>query len=178
MLISISELKEVYTDKNFSSMNDKRLERKLEAIEKAIREYTHEHFRNRFKSSVAICENGDIYCITDFYQIGDTIEITQSKLNDGLYVVTGKEVGYITVDRPILDSDYMVVSLVEYPADIVEGAIELLDYECNGKKKQWIASESISRHSVSYRQYDGNNTIFGYPAELFSFAKKYSRWLT
>jgi hypothetical protein len=63
-----------------------------------------------------------------------------------------------------------------YPPDVVEGAFEMLKYNVSGTRERGgagIASEALSRHSVSYVAQDGNNTIGGYPAALMGFLKPY-----
>lgn len=60
-----------------------------------------------------------------------------------------------------------------YPPDVVEGALALLNWDNGGRDNIGIASEGLSRHSVSYVAYDGNNTISGYPAALMGFLRPY-----
>lgn len=63
-----------------------------------------------------------------------------------------------------------------YPPDVVEGALQMLIYNASGTRESGgagIASETLSRHSVSYVTQDGNNTIAGYPAALVGFLKPY-----
>lgn len=64
---------------------------------------------------------------------------------------------------------------IEYPADIKLGAINLLKWEMEMREKAGVASETISRHSVTYKSGDGKNTINGYPAELMGFLKPYMK---
>ena len=63
-----------------------------------------------------------------------------------------------------------------YPPDVAEGALQMLIYNASGTRERGgagIASETLSRHSVSYVAQDGNNTIGGYPAALMGFLKPY-----
>lgn len=178
MLMSIEELKKIYTDKDFSKFSDDRLKMKLEAIEIVIRNYTHNNFQNIDIRTDAISVNNYIFGSFLYFKVGDTVQITNSRINDGLYTIVESENGAIKLDRDIYDSS-MTITKIEYPIDVIDGAIELLDWECNQKgKKQGISSETISRHSVSYKQYDEKNTVEGFPSELFKFAKKYIRWVT
>lgn len=67
---------------------------------------------------------------------------------------------------------------IEYPADIKLGVLELYKYAQSGiaeKAKQGIASETISRHSVSYQAPTKAETIAGYPASLMGFIDPYRR---
>ena len=63
----------------------------------------------------------------------------------------------------------------EYPMDVKMGAINLLKWEMNNREKVGVASESISRHSVTYFDMAGDNSIMGYPKALMGFLKPYMR---
>jgi len=65
--------------------------------------------------------------------------------------------------------------VIEYPADIKLGAINLLKWEMEMRDNTGIASETISRHSVTYQAQDGTNTVNGYPAALMGFLKPYMK---
>lgn len=65
--------------------------------------------------------------------------------------------------------------VVVYPADVKLGAINLLKWELEMRDKIGIASETISRHAVSFQSYDGTNTILGYPSSLMGFLKPYRK---
>lgn len=62
---------------------------------------------------------------------------------------------------------------IHYPADIKLGVIEMLKWDLTSREKTGIASESLSRHSVSYQALDGTNTINGYPAIMMGFLRPY-----
>jgi hypothetical protein len=182
MLISVNDLKKIYSDYDFSNVDDKRLERRLQSIEHAIIEYTHNHFYNlKCKTK---CFYGVNYLQGDFrkFNIGDTIEIYDSKENDGLYVIVEKPNDLeISLDKDVYQEDgVMKIIKIEYPYDVIDGCVELLDYEFNqkDKSKNGIASETISRHSVSYVQRNDSNSLLGYPKELLGFLKPYVRWRT
>lgn len=177
MLISIDNLNEWYADKDFSKFTDKRLERKLAAIEAAIRRYTLNTFQNRNKRTTAHVSNHVVHGDFTYFKVGDTVQISAS-INAGLYVIQSMTDKTIELDAELYDCEDMLVTVVEYPMDIVDGAIELLDWECNVKSLKGVTSETISRHSVSYKDYNGSNTIEGYPSELFGFARKYCQWRT
>lgn len=179
MLITVTELKEIYTDKEFSKFNDKLLERKLASIESIIRRYTHNNFINRSKRVKGLCADGIVFCDTAYFKEGDTVFITNT-IEDGIYTVKSVEDGKITLNQTIADDKKLMIAPVEYPIDVVDGAVELLDWNLNikGGLKKGIASESISRHSVSYVQYNASNMIEGYPSEMFGFLTKYVEWRT
>lgn len=63
----------------------------------------------------------------------------------------------------------------EYPMDVKMGAVNLLKWDMNNRDKVGIASETISRHSVTYIDQTAANTLMGYPASLMGFLKPYMR---
>ena len=69
---------------------------------------------------------------------------------------------------------YMVDGLIVYPADVKMGVVNLLKWELTSREKAGVASETISRHSVTYRD-ETANTINGYPAHLMGFLKPYMK---
>ena len=179
MLITIDELKELYPG-TFDSYTDKQLTHKLNVIETAIRKYTNNSFQDRFNRGAFMSTGGKLVGDDVMYlSADDTVQITCSRCNDGLYVVKDVQGGTITLESNLIDAEYNLVSKVEYPADVIDGAVQLLEYDLTQKgKKTGIASETISRHSVSYVQYSADNTINGYPAELFGFCSRYVRGRT
>lgn len=175
MLITTTELKSLYPE--YETFNDVLLKRKLEAIETAIRVYTNNNFQNRAVRD-AYYSKGKMLVGADvetYFSVGDTVQITQEPMNNGLYVIEEIQGNAITLDKDMFDSPNNLVTKVQYPLDVVEGAINILKWDMFGREKVGIASESISRHSVSYQTYDGTNTINGYPSMLFGFCKPYMR---
>lgn len=173
MLITAYELKENY--RQFDGIDDGLIFRKLAVIESAIRKHTNNNFQNRNIRFIADIKNGVIQSSSPYLKQGDTIEISNG-INKGLYTVsTVSET--ITTDTELFDSEENLITKIEYPLEVIEGAIDLLDWELvqKGKEKSGIASETISRHSVSYVQRTGDNTINGYPVELFNFCKEYKK---
>lgn len=173
MLITAYGLKENY--RQFDGIDDGLIFRKLAVIESAIRKHTNNNFQNRNIRFIADIKNGVIQGSSPYLKIGDTIEISNG-INKGLYTVsTVSET--ITTDTELFDSAENQITKIEYPLEVIEGAIDLLDWELvqKGKEKSGIASETISRHSVSYVQRTGDNTINGYPVELFNFCKEYKK---
>jgi hypothetical protein len=170
LLISIDELKEY---KEFQNIPDKTLELKLKAIEIAIRQITHNNFQNRLKRICVPSNNNILIGTSPYFKVGDTIEISEN-VNKGLYTIKAITDDYIELDGEIFDEVRNLCTKIEYPADIVAGAIELLKYEFSDvKSKTGIASESLSRHSVTYEKLDNSNTLYGYPTALFGFCSKY-----
>ena len=63
----------------------------------------------------------------------------------------------------------------EYPMDVKMGVVNLLKWDLDMRDKVGVASESISRHSVTYVDQTGANTVIGYPMALMGFLKPYKR---
>lgn len=68
-----------------------------------------------------------------------------------------------------------ITGLVEYPPDVKMGVINLISYDIHNRDKIGIASETISRHSISYSQATGNDSQGGYPASLTTFLHPYMK---
>ena len=165
--------KDVAVMPEFAGMDYDALSRKLEAIENIVRKYTHNNFQN---PQVRICAASDGSCIdgfSDYLKVGDTVQITES-VNAGLYVIERIENGKTYVDKPLYTAPSNVVTKVEYPPDIIEGALNMLKWEITGRNKVGIKSETLSRHSVTYYDMD-SNSVMGYPTALLGFLRPYMR---
>lgn len=181
MLISINDLKTIYCDYDFSKYSDERLKRKLEAIEKSIVEYTGNLFYNRNVKTKCVLVDGELQGDFRAFKEGDTVELYESSINNGVYTISTKQSDYIVILDGLNDyKEPMKMIKIEYPTDVIEGCIELLNYDLNVKNvnKIGVSSESISRHSVSYVQRNDSNMAMGYPSELLNFLKPYMEWRT
>ena len=169
MIIALDIYKQLVPN---DQQNDQVLEMKLQALELMVRKYTNNNFQNR-NVRFECASNIQILDIqTPFLKVGDTVQISQSLYNDGLYVVNDTSNG-ITLDNPLFDEGKMLVTKIEYPSDVVMGVVELMKWEMNNRSKVGIASETISRHSVTYFNMDGDNSIMGYPKSLMGFLRPY-----
>lgn len=174
MIITPIKLKSLYP--KFKDLDDELLTYKLEAIEDAIRAYTNNNFQVRSVREVAYSKGSTLlFEDVPMFKQGDTIQISKSGANDGVYSVVSIENNTITLDKETYLECINLVTLVIYPAAVIQGAVNVLDWDCFKRDKTGIASETISRHSVSYQQYDGTNTISGYPSALFGFCSAYMR---
>ena len=63
----------------------------------------------------------------------------------------------------------------EYPMDVKMGVMNMLNWNLENREKVGIQSETISRHSVTYFNMDGDNSTMGYPKSLLGFLKPYKR---
>lgn len=63
----------------------------------------------------------------------------------------------------------------EYPMDVKMGVMNMLNWDLENRDKVGIQSETISRHSVTYFNMDGDNSTMGFPKSLLGFLKPYKR---
>ena len=63
----------------------------------------------------------------------------------------------------------------DYPPDVKMGVIEMLRWSVNNRDKAGIASETLSRHSVSYFEASEGNYIAGFPLSVVGFLKPYMK---
>lgn len=173
MLISAGDLKSRYT--KFNDIEDDVITRKLSVIEHAIRKHTNNNFQNRLVRFSASVKDGVIKGSSPYLKPLDTIELSNG-INKGIYTVINLDNGIKTIE-PLYDYPEQLITKIEYPIEVIEGAIDLLDWELlkQGKELTGVASESISRHNVSYVQRTNDNTVNGYPIELFNFCNEYKK---
>ena len=173
MIISVAELKRI---PEFSGIGESILQRKLDGIEELIRAYTNNNFQNRNIRFSAPSINGVIKGHLSYLKVGDTLQITDS-INKGLVVITGidRVNRTITFDKTLYDSDINLMTKVEYPASIVDGVINLLQWDVQNRQKVGVQSETLSRHSVTYFAQDEGNQLMGYPSALLGFLKPYCK---
>lgn len=62
-----------------------------------------------------------------------------------------------------------------YPPDVKMGAINMLKWDFESRDKIGIASETVSRHSVTYADASGDNATAGYPKAVLGFLRPYRR---
>lgn len=174
MIITPTDLKYLYP--KFDGEKNEVLAYKLESIENAIREYTNNNFQVRSIRDLAFARGNQLlFDDVPVFKVNDTIQLSKSGANDGVYVVQSVEGNAITIDKELYCETVCFVTLVKYPSMVIQGAINILDWDCFKRDKVGVASETISRHAVSYQQYDGTNTISGYPSMLFGFCTPFMR---
>ena len=168
MIITVEELKAV---SELSSIPDEQLTVMCEGIEDFIRQYTNNNFTVKNVTFNTPSVDGKLETVSPIIKVGDTVLISNSKYNNGVYVLTAMDG---TLDKELFDDDNNKVTLVKYPPAIKLGVIKLLQYNAKMDSKMGISSESISRHSVSYAQ-PSSDSIGGYPSSLMSFLKPYMK---
>ena len=168
MIITVEELKKV---SELSSVPDEQLTVMCEGIEDFIRQYTNNNFIVKNVTFNTPSMNGKLETVSPLFKVGDTVLISNSKYNNGVYVLTAIDG---TLDKELFDDENNKVTLVKYPPAIKLGVVKLLQYNAKMDDKVGISSESLSRHSVSYAQ-PSNDSVGGYPASLMSFLKPYMK---
>jgi hypothetical protein len=175
MILNVSELKQYITTEE----TDQVLEAKLQALELLIRAYTNNNFQIRAFRAVAVAVaqgNKLLFNSPVPFKVGDTLQITESDfMQDELVTVLTVEESSITVSGELSDESGVVVTKVKYPMDVKMGVVNLMKWELDNREKVGVASESISRHSVTYVDQTGDNTIMGYPVALMGFLKPYRK---
>ena len=53
------------------------------------------------------------------------------------------------------------------------GVVNLIKWDIDKRSKVGVQSETLSRHSVTYFNMDGDNSVMGYPKSLLGFLKPY-----
>ena len=170
MIISVEQAKELVVLKDWS---DKRIKMKLDAIEQTIRAYTHNNFQNRSIRSECAVMTQKIYGYVPGLNVGDTIQISESRFSDGLYVVESIDGNFIMLDKTLIDESHALVTKVEYPADVIDCVVELMEWNLNYGGKVGIKSETLSRHSVTYE--DSATLFMGYPVGILNGLKLYMK---
>ena len=111
MIISVEEAKTLVDVK--VGWTDAKILRKLKAIEQTIRAYTNNNFQDRAYRRTADIVGGLFVCeaLTPF-SVDDTVQISESKLNKGLYVVTSADDSTFTVAENVADEKGVLVQVV------------------------------------------------------------------
>ena len=173
MIISVTEIKKLV---DFKDWTDEKIERKLKSIEQTIRSYTNNTFQDRDCRRTADIVGGSLYveALTPF-EVGDTVQISQTSLNKGLFTVSTVDDSWFEVEESVKDEKDVLVTKVEYPADVIDCCINLMEWEINNRSKVGIQSETLSRHSVTYFNQDSGNQVMGYPSSLLGCLKAYRK---
>lgn len=171
MIISVEDLRK-HID---TTLEDSVLEAKLQALELLIRKHTNNNFQNRGIRFQCPIMQTKLYLTTPFLKVGDTIQISESIYSDGIYVIKEVEEEFVVLDKPLFDETDVLVTKVEYPMDVVFGAIDMMKWDLANRDKVGIQSETISRHSVTYFNMDGDNSSMGYPKSLLGFLVPYKK---
>lgn len=173
MLMTVTELRQyVSTDET-----DQVLEAMLQALELSIRAYTNNNFQVRPFRAVAVAIGNTLMVNTAVpFKAGDTLQINESDLQDNaLVTVESVDGGSITVKEDLYDESGVVITKVVYPADVKMGVVNMVKWELDNRDKVGVASETISRHSVTYFDMSGDNSTMGYPKAVLGFLRPYMK---
>lgn len=171
----IVKIEDVMSLPEFMNMDEKQVQKKLDALELLIRKYTNNNFQNRNIRFSASSLGNRIFGCHPFIRVGDTIQISESNVNDGLYVVTEIGDDFIRADSELFPIDNNLVTKIDYPADVQQGVIKLMRWEVESMNRIGIKSETLSRHSVTYFDQDKNNQVMGFPVSLLGFLEIYKK---
>ena len=173
----------IITLENAQKFNPSVTQEELDGVEKAIRKEANNPFQNlaaRFHQLIFENENKIIvFDDVEGLRKGDTVQVSNSKWNDGLYVIESIEGNSITLQgEPRLFSGSnkeAFITKVEYPADIIAGVQKLLQYDAKMVDKIGLKSKTVSRMSETYFDQNSTESIAGYPAAMMSFIDKHRR---
>ena len=171
MIISVEDFKKHVE----TTLEDSVLGGKLQALELLIRKHTNNNFQNRGIRFQCNIMQTKLYLTTPFLKKGDTVQLSESIYSDGIYVIKEVEESFVVLDKPLYDETDVLVTKVEYPMDVVMGAINMMKWDLENRDKVGIQSETISRHSVTYFNMDGDNSSMGYPKSLLGFLVPYKK---
>lgn len=173
MIISIEKARQLV---NLDDWTDEKIRMKLKSIEQTIRKYTNNNFQDRAFRRVANIEGNLFVCENShLFEVGDTVQVSESELNKGLFVIETISNCNFTVEESVKDEQKVLVTKISYPDDVVDCCLNLLEWEIKHRGKVGIQSETLSRHSVTYFNQDNGNQVMGYPASLLGCLKAYRK---
>lgn len=184
MIISVEELKEyIETDEK-----DAVLGARLQALENLIRKRTNNNFQNRaFRFECDVTMDNGLQYASPLFKVGDTVELSNSLLNKGVYTIASIDLdnGCMGLNKTLFDESDVLVTKIIYPEEVKMGVIDIMKWKlrneaaANGDtSKKDIASETISRHSVSYVTDATESDIdvsFGVPKKYLAFLRAYQK---
>lgn len=156
----------------------------LNGLEQAIHGYTNNSFVNRrirFSVNRYGAQQVTLASAPFGLREGDTVKISGSTANDGLYTIESIADATITLKSANFYEIPAVgetLTKVEYPPDVIAGVMKLIEYDKKMSTKLGVKSESISRMSITYYDVNSSENAEGYPVALVSFLNKYKmlRW--
>ncbi len=155
-------------------VSDAVLEKMLDATECFIRKYTNNNFQVREIRSHSAILDDKIVSPPIYISVGDTVQISGSLLNNGLYVVTNIDNNGLNVDRKLWDCEKNIITKVKYPEDVIIGVVNMIKWDAENRDRMGVQSEKISRHSVTYININ-ESAVMGYPKAVLGFLKPYMK---
>ena len=172
MIISVEKAKDLVSFPE--NWTDEKIRMKLLAVEQTIRAYTNNNFQNRgFRVQADI--RAGVFMSESLipFSIDDTVQVSESRFNEGLFTVSETEDQTFMVNEETRDEDHVLVTKIEYPADVIDCCVNLMEWEVNNRGKVGIKSETLSRHSVTYE--DSASMFRGYPKGILSAVSHYRK---
>ncbi len=174
MLMTVDELRRFVSTEE----DDQVLEARLQALELLIRAYTNNNFQQRaFRAAADAVPGYNLLCDDPpALRAGDTLQITDSDfMPDFLVTVESVEGDVVTVREELYAETGITITKVVYPADVKLGAANMIKWQLDNGDKVGVSSETISRHSVTYFNMDGDNSTMGFPKAVTGFLRPYKR---
>lgn len=169
MIITVEDLKKQVTCTDADDL----ITTKLEAIEAVIRAYTNNNFQQRIVRFAGRSEDLNVYGSPQYFTVGDTVQISGSGVNDGLYTVTAVYDDHIELDKSLMPVPVNLVTKIKYPADVIQCAVDLFKWKQTMGDKVGVKSETLSRHSVTYE--DSATLFMGYPVGILNGLNLYRK---
>ncbi len=103
-----------------------------------------------------------------------------------LGITTDSKDALIEALIPIVEADYLLIrnrafdldgDETVYPVGAEGVAIRMIGYHLNTQGQAGIASESLSRHSISYQQGMGSGATALYPSMITAGIKRYAEFV-
>ena len=150
---------------------DEMLNEYLTALESAVRQETHNTFTERHFCHKTAIQNSTMLTPSLHLRSGDTVQI-------GAHLYTVGSGGTLSPELP--DTACAELHRVAYPPDVVMGCVDIMRYKLSktagsAPEKAGIASETISRHSVTFSGEDAYSGVLGVPARLVRFLDRYRK---
>ena len=163
MIITVEDLKKQV---NCGTATDDLITARLEAIEAVIRAYTNNNFQQRTARFLGRSEDSYVYGSPQYFTVGDTVQISGSGVNDGLYIINAIYDDHIELDKTLFPVECNLVTKIKYPADVIHCAVDLYKWKQTMGDKVGVKSETLSRHSVTYE--DSATLFMGYPVGILN----------
>lgn len=175
MILSVQEARNLIDFP--ANWTDEKILRKLKAVEQTVRSYTNNNFQVRsVRGKFSIDENGLHGTAVQGFLPGDTVQISGSMYNDGLYVIYTVSDNLLILENTMLFPEpSALVTKIHYPDDVVSACINLMEWETKNRAKVGVQSETLSRHSVTYYNMGASDQIMGYPVSLLGCLKAYRK---
>lgn len=122
------------------------------------------HFASTIEYATAIVSDGITGTFAETYITGQYVYLVGTRLNDGVYQVASATGSKITITGATLiaeaTNDLKVVIGCAVPKAFVDLVTEISTWQTNNANKDGLASETISRYSVSYKNGGGWSEVF------------------